>query len=70
MEADFIIVILPVGKGSHIESGMALCQGKKIYLYSRDAEIDNFETTNTFYHLPEVRKIIGPIGESVEVFVG
>jgi hypothetical protein len=29
MEADFLIVLLPAGKGSHIEFGIALGQGKK-----------------------------------------
>jgi len=32
LDADFLIVLLPAGKGSHIEFGIALGQGKKIYL--------------------------------------
>ncbi|WP_411955079.1 group-specific protein [Alkalibacillus sp. S2W] len=42
MEADFIIVLLPAGKGSHIEFGIALGQGKRIYLYSSDESVNHF----------------------------
>lgn len=63
MEADFLIVLLPAGKGSHIELGIALGQGKKIYLYSQNNEVSNFETTSTFYHLSEVEIVIGTIEE-------
>jgi hypothetical protein len=63
MAADFLIVLLPAGKGSHIELGIALGQGKKIYLYSDNNEVRNFEITSTFYHLPEVDIVIGTIDE-------
>ncbi|WP_404433348.1 group-specific protein [Sutcliffiella horikoshii] len=65
LEADFLIVLLPAGKGSHIEFGLALGQGKKIYLFSENDDIDNFETTSTFYHLDTVEKIMGTIEELV-----
>lgn len=65
LEADFIIVLLPAGKGSHIEFGIALGQGKRIYLYSQDDEVNKFETTSTFYHLSEVEKCIGTIDELI-----
>ncbi|WP_058308238.1 hypothetical protein [Gracilibacillus massiliensis] len=67
MDADFIIILLPAGKGSHIELGIALGQSKKIFLYSPNNEVDNFETTSTFYHLSEVQKITGSIEELVEI---
>ncbi|WP_078382762.1 group-specific protein [Sutcliffiella halmapala] len=66
MEADFLIVLLPAGKGSHIEFGIALGQGKKIFLYSHNNEVNNFETTSTFYHLSEVEKVIGTIDDLIE----
>ena len=65
LKADFLIVLLPGGKGSHIEFGIALGQGKRIYLYSQNDEIDRFETTSTFYHLSEVEKCIGTIDELI-----
>ncbi|MGD6873317.1 nucleoside 2-deoxyribosyltransferase [Sutcliffiella horikoshii] len=65
-EADFLIVLLPAGKGSHIEFGIALGQGKKIYLFSENDDIDNFQTTSTFYHLDSVEKIMGTIEDLVK----
>ena len=67
IEADVVVVLLPAGKGSHIELGIAIGNGKKIYLYSPNKEIDNIETTSTFYHLPEIEKCIGTIDELVEI---
>ncbi|MDQ0160753.1 hypothetical protein [Alkalibacillus salilacus] len=66
MEADFIIVLLPAGKGSHIEFGIALGQGKRIYLYSSDESVNHFETTSTFYHLSEVEQCVGSIEDLIE----
>ena len=66
LDADFLLVLLPAGKGSHIEFGIALGQGKKIYLYSSNEEVCNYETTSTFYHLPQVEIIIGSINDLVE----
>ncbi|SEN69434.1 hypothetical protein SAMN04487786_0080 [Paenisporosarcina quisquiliarum] len=67
IEADFVVVILPAGKGSHIELGIAIGNGKNIYLYSPNKEIDNIETTSTFYHLPEIEKCFGTLDELVEI---
>ncbi len=66
LEADLVIVILPAGKGSHIELGIALGQGKKIYLYSPGEEVNDIDTTSTFYHLPEVNKCFGTIENLLE----
>ncbi|MHC8514708.1 group-specific protein [Sporosarcina sp. ITBMC105] len=67
LEADFIIVLLPGGKGSHIELGIALGQGKTIYLYSPNDDINNFETTSTFYHLSNIEKCTGTIDELIDI---
>ncbi|MYL58103.1 group-specific protein [Virgibacillus halodenitrificans] len=66
LEADFIVVLVPAGKGSHIEFGMALGQGKPIYLYSQNDDINNIATTSTFYHLSNVEKCVGTIDVLVE----
>lgn len=66
LEADFIIVILPGGKGTHIELGIALGQEKRIFLYSPNGEVNNFETISTFYHLAEVEKCFGTLDELLE----
>jgi hypothetical protein len=67
IEADFVVVLLPAGKGSHIELGIAIGNSKKVYLYSPNNEVDNIETTSTFYHLTEVEKCFGTIDELVEL---
>lgn len=67
IESDFVVTLLPAGKGSHIELGMALGQNKKVYLHSPNGEIDNFETTSTFYHLPEVENCKGNLDDLIEM---
>ena len=67
IEADIVVVLLPAGKGSHVELGIAIGNSKKIYLYSSNNEIDNLETTSTFYQLPEINKCIGTLEELVNI---
>ncbi len=62
-ESDFIIILLPAGKGSHIEMGIALGCNKQIFLYSPNEEFNNYATTSTFYHLPEVKKCVGTLDD-------
>ncbi|WP_084246632.1 group-specific protein [Planomicrobium okeanokoites] len=66
LEADFLIVLLPAGKGSHIELGMALGLGKTVYLLSESEELFDFEVTSTFYYLPEVRILVGKLRDNIE----
>jgi hypothetical protein len=67
MESHFVIILLPAGKGSHIELGIALGLGKRIYLYSPDQQINDPTTTSTFYHLPEVQIFIGTLDFFIRV---
>ncbi|RKL65762.1 group-specific protein [Salipaludibacillus neizhouensis] len=67
IEADFIIVLLPAGKGSHIEMGIVLGQSKKVFLYSPNEEVNNYTTTSTFYHLSEVKKCIGTLDDLINI---
>ncbi|WP_421384797.1 nucleoside 2-deoxyribosyltransferase [Bacillus salacetis] len=67
MSADFVVIILPAGKGSHIEMGIALGLGKKIYLYSPNEEVNDFSVTSTFYHLPGVEKCFGNLDDLVKI---
>ncbi len=66
-DADFLIVLQPAGKGSHIELGIALGQGKTIFLYCPEKEIEDLKTTCTFYHLPVVKKCVGDLAELIEL---
>ncbi len=60
-------MLQPAGKGSHIELGIALGQGKIIFLYTPGKEIEDLKTTCTFYHLPEVKKCVGDLAELIEL---
>ncbi|WP_112180454.1 nucleoside 2-deoxyribosyltransferase [Paraliobacillus zengyii] len=65
LESDFIIIILPGGKGTHIELGIALGLNKRIYLYSPNEKINDPSTSSTFYQLPEVKKFVGEINSFI-----
>lgn len=65
-EADVVIVLLPAGKGSHIELGLALGFGKKVILYAPDDEVNRIEKTSTFYQLDEVDQCIGTLDELID----
>lgn len=56
-EADDVIFLLPLGKGSHIELGMALAYNKKIYLVSSDKNDFDNNTVN-FYEMSNIKKVI------------
>lgn len=61
MDADLLVVLLPAGKGSHIELGIALGLGKRIYIYSSTNDIYDCEKTSTFYHIEGVNKFVGSL---------
>ena len=66
MESDVVIILLPAGRGTHIELGMALALNKKIFLCSSNK--DEFSTKNTvnFYQLPEITRLIGNDDEIIK----
>ncbi|WP_058302597.1 hypothetical protein [Gorillibacterium timonense] len=68
-KSSFIVVLLPGGKGSHIELGIALGKGIKIYLYSQNDEANDIETTSTFYHLDGIHKCKGTLEELIQVIL-
>lgn len=62
--ADFVMVLLPGGHGTHIELGFAIARGKKVFLHSEDPLL--FELgpqTNAFYHHPEITCFSGPLAK-------
>jgi nucleoside 2-deoxyribosyltransferase len=61
-EADFVIILLPGGKGSHIELGLALGFGKRVYLYSAADLKDVPAEASTFYFLQQIIQISGTFG--------
>jgi len=60
--ADFVIVLLPGGYGTHLELGFAIAKGKKVFLHSEDPLL--FELgpqTNAFYHHSDVTRFLCPL---------
>lgn len=68
-EADFVVILLPAGKGSHIELGLALGFGKRVYLYSKEDLKDNPAEVSTFYFLQQVIHISGTFEELKEELI-
>ncbi len=63
-DADFVVVLLPGGKGTHFELGFAMARGKKVFLHSEDPLM--FELgpkTSVFYHHPDVTCLLCPLAD-------
>lgn len=63
-EADFVVVLLPGGNGSHLELGFALAKEKQIFLHSEDPLL--FEPgpqTKVFYHHPDIVCLHCPLAD-------
>jgi hypothetical protein len=68
--AHVVVIMLPGGKGTHVELGIAIAQGRRTILYSTDEIISNLEITSTFYHLPELEKCHGTLDDLLAMIVG
>lgn len=63
-EADFVVVLLPGGGGTHIELGFAIGKGKKVFLHSEDPlAFELGPQTNAFYHHPDIIRLVCPLAE-------
>lgn len=65
-DADAVIILLPAGRGTHVELGLALALGKKIFLCSSDQKEFDLQNTVNFYQLPGVVRLAGTAGENIE----
>lgn len=65
IESDFVVILLPGGKGSHIELGIALGLNKRLYLYSPTDNIYNPAESSTFYHVLGVNKFVGSLDDFI-----
>jgi len=66
-EADFVVILLPGGKGTHAELGAALGLGKKVLLHAIDAAAWRGDSyVCAFYDHPLVRRVEGSIEWLVE----
>ncbi len=69
IDADIVIILLPAGRGTHVELGMALALNKRIYLYSSRKEEFSIQNTVNFYELPQIKKITGNIDDAIKQII-
>ena len=69
IEADIVIILLPAGRGTHIELGMALALNKKIFLCSSTKEEFSIENTVNFYQLPQIRRLDGSADDNIKQII-
>ncbi len=65
-DSDAAIFLLPAGRGTHIEVGLALGMNKKIFLCSAAKEEFSMENTVDFYELPNMVKLVGTADENLQ----
>jgi nucleoside 2-deoxyribosyltransferase len=57
LTADVVIVLLPGGRGTHVEMGAALASGKRVLLVGDAARLND---PCAFYHHPRVVRVTDP----------
>ena len=67
-DADVVIVLLPGGKGTHTELGMALAKNKKIVIHSESPHSFSLcDETIAFYHKEDILQLTCPLIDIVDV---
>lgn len=61
VDSDVVIILLPAGRGTHVELGMSIVLEKNVFLLSADGKDFEIENTAGFYWHPNVIRIIGDI---------
>lgn len=68
-DSDVVIILLPAGRGAHIELGMAMALNKKVFLCSVTKEEFSIENTVAFYELSKVVKLVGTADENLKEII-
>lgn len=59
LSADFVLILLPGGHGTHFELGAALATGKNVILHSQEEYFfEPCEKTCAFYHHNDISRIV------------
>jgi len=66
IDSDVIIIILPGGRGTHIELGISLALNKKIYLCSLDGKDFNLDNAVNFYFSHDLTRLVGNIDSCIK----
>lgn len=62
LRADFVVVLLPGGKGTHAELGFSLAGKKQVFIHSEDPmAFELGPQVCAFYHHRDVQRLQGPI---------
>jgi len=69
VDSDVVIILLPAGRGAHIELGMAMALNKKIFLCSTTEEEFSIENTVAFYELPKIIQLVGNADDNVKKII-
>lgn len=69
ISSDVVIILLPAGRGAHIELGMAIALNKRVFLCSANEEEFSVENTVAFYELPQVVKLVGNADENIKEII-
>lgn len=69
VDADVVIMLLPGGRGAHIELGMAMALNKKIFLCSTTEKEFSIENTVAFYELPKIIQLVGNAEDNVKKII-
>ncbi len=69
MDSDVVIILLPAGRGTHVELGMAIAFHKKIFLCSDKKEEFSLENMVSFYQMPNVVKLVGTTDENLKEII-
>lgn len=66
IDSDVVIILLPAGRGAHIELGMSMALNKKIFLCSTTKEEFSILNTVAFYELPKITQLVGNADDNVK----
>lgn len=67
-DADVVIVLTPQGRGTHVELGIALALGKKVFIWhENDKYFKGTDDTSSFYWLSNVKRLNGTIEDLIRI---
>lgn len=66
-ESDIVIILLPGGRGTHVEIGLALASEKEIYLWSEDGKDFDLKDSVNFYYDPKINRVTGDLDRLVSL---
>jgi nucleoside 2-deoxyribosyltransferase len=63
-----VIVLTPQGRGTHVELGIALALGKKVFIWhENDKYFKCTDDTSSFYWLSNVKRLNGTIEDLIRI---